>query len=237
MRTASRACDPRENPSTARALFCMPTMPWHLRTSLRDSLSVSARRLIQRALLVCVGGSFGLIPSLHVVYAAPQPDDATAAVDIDDTSTTRRIQLLTVGLATAGLALAGVTWWLWRNTRPDPDALGPLDVMSQSRFRRQTPDTRDRSLSSLKRSHTEAPPAPVAVDLAALAAERRLPSLDDHAGFGDLVDASVPSEGVWPSAARQPAQQVAEFTLPKELAQPMKSMPPPLPPPPPPVSR
>jgi hypothetical protein len=212
-------------------------MPWHRLRSLRDSRLVSsARRLIQRTVLVVVGAAFGLIPSVSSVDAVAPPDEATV-VDIDDTATTRRIQLLTAGLAAAGLALGGVTWWLWRNTRPDPDALGPLDVMSQSRFRRQTPDTQDRSLSSLRRSQTEPVSAPVAVDLAALAAARQLPSLDDHAGFGDLVEASVPSEEISSSAARHPAIPAAAFTLPKELAEPMNSLPPPLPPPSPPTSR
>ena len=46
---------------------------------------------------------------------------------------------------------------------------------------------------------------PPPVDLAALAASRSLPSMDDHAGFGDLVDASVPMEQGALGVTRAPA--------------------------------
>ncbi len=115
---------------------------------------------------------------------------------IDDVAATRRIQIIIAGLATAGVLLAVLTVWLWRSTKPTLEILGPLEVMGKKRFGRSDQHSRRRALDAARpdgaSATLEVKPPPV--DLAALAASRSLPSMDDHAGFGDLVEASIPME-------------------------------------------
>lgn len=40
-----------------------------------------------------------------------------------------------MALIVAGVALAGVTLWFWRESRPDNPVLGPLEVMGDRDFR------------------------------------------------------------------------------------------------------
>jgi hypothetical protein len=171
-------------------------------TDLRQSHPVTfARRVLHGALVAVAAGSFSVAPLVAAPLAAASsvsasvPPADSEAEAFDDNSSTRRIQLITAALAAAGLGLAGVTVWFWRSTRPDPDALGPLEVMSGSRWRRQDSDRRVRSLASVRQSPQPVAAPPPAVDLAALAASRDLPSLDDHAGFGDLVGVGLLAEG------------------------------------------
>jgi hypothetical protein len=200
------------------------------------------RRLLPRLLWLVVltcGGTFSAAAA--ATAQAPPP---TEAADINDASTTRRVQLLTAGLALAGVTLAGVTFWFWRNTRPDPDALAPLDVMSQNRWRRQDVEERDRALALLRVSSSDAKASPEAVDLAALAAARSLPKMDDHAGFGDLVEASLPAESAAADVPARPTILTAAPSWPPASIGSTSALPPPppvnlavnatMPPPPPP---
>ena len=122
---------------------------------------------------------------------------------IDDVSATRRIQLIIAVLATAGVLLGALTVWLWRSTKPTLEVLGPLEVMGKKRFWRGDQNSRQRALDAARPDGASATPEikPPPVDLAVLAASRSLPSMDDHAGFGDLVDASIPMEQGGPAAA------------------------------------
>lgn len=43
--------------------------------------------------------------------------------------------LIGISLIAAGLALAGVTWWFWREARVDNPVLGPLEVMGNPEFK------------------------------------------------------------------------------------------------------
>lgn len=56
--------------------------------------------------------------------------------DVSDADSTRKVYLLAAGLAALGIALIVVTIWFWRNTRHDPQLLGPLEVMSSNGFRK-----------------------------------------------------------------------------------------------------
>lgn len=104
--------------------------------SVRDSLSVvTVRRL--RALLVAVG----LTVAVGVLWiATSRPAGAAGlvaqATTIDDSSSTRRVQLAAGGLAVLGVGLIGLTIWFWRSTRPDPEPLAPLELMGSRRWRR-----------------------------------------------------------------------------------------------------
>jgi hypothetical protein len=53
---------------------------------------------------------------------------------ISDTGSSTTVLVVTLLLVAFGVGLAVVTAWFWRQTAPDPDALGPLSVMSRRRF-------------------------------------------------------------------------------------------------------
>lgn len=53
---------------------------------------------------------------------------------VSDSGSSNVVLAVTVLLVVAGIALSVVTVWFWRNSRPDPDALGPLLVMSERKF-------------------------------------------------------------------------------------------------------
>lgn len=72
-----------------------------------------------------------------------------AAIDtesVSDSGSSNTVMIVSVGLILFGVALLGVTVWFWRVTRPDPDALGPLAVMSDRDFFRRGPIEQRRSL-------------------------------------------------------------------------------------------
>ncbi len=99
-------------------------------------------------LLLMVVGCLALAAALVPAAAAATPVAADAAADtaiavvhpaqtsINDTASTRRIQLMAGGLAVLGIGLIGVTVWFWRSTRPDPESLAPLEMMGRRRWRR-----------------------------------------------------------------------------------------------------
>ncbi len=151
---------------------------------------------------------------------------------IDDVSATRRVQIIIAVLATGGVLLAALTVWLWRSTKPTLDVLGPLEVMGKKRFWRSDSNTRQRALDAARPDGASATPEvkPPPVDLAALAASRSLPSMDDHAGFGDLVEAAIPVEQGGSGA--QPGLRVREQSLGASGLVTTMSPPPPVPPPP-----
>lgn len=53
---------------------------------------------------------------------------------ISDTGSSTTVLVVTLVLVAFGVGLSAVTAWFWRQTAPDPDALGPLAVMSRRRF-------------------------------------------------------------------------------------------------------
>lgn len=53
---------------------------------------------------------------------------------VSDSGSSNVVLAVTLLLVVAGIALSAVTVWFWRNSRPDPDALGPLLVMSERKF-------------------------------------------------------------------------------------------------------
>lgn len=66
--------------------------------------------------------------------AARLVDPMALAADLSDASSDRRLYLAAGGLAVLGVALTVATAWWWRASRPDHRALGPLEVMSRSKF-------------------------------------------------------------------------------------------------------
>ncbi len=69
---------------------------------------------------------------------------------VSDTGSSATVLAVTLGLVALGVALLGVTVWFWRLTRPDPDALGPLVVMSDREFARRGPIEQRRALDAAR---------------------------------------------------------------------------------------
>ena len=65
---------------------------------------------------------------------------------VSDAGSSNVVLAVTLALVVIGSALLTVTVWFWRSTRPDPDALGPLVVMSEQRFVTLGPIEQRRSL-------------------------------------------------------------------------------------------
>ncbi len=87
-----------------------------------------------------------------------------------------------VALVVIGLGLLAFTAWFWRNTRPEPGALAPLELLSTRKVRRADPERQRKALAAVRPGEVE--PAPVEAvsypDLAELAS-RELPSIDELA--------------------------------------------------------
>ena len=69
---------------------------------------------------------------------------------VSDAGSSNVVLAVTVALVVLGSALLIVTAWFWRSTRPDPDALGPLVVMSERRFATLGPIERRRTLDGAR---------------------------------------------------------------------------------------
>lgn len=53
---------------------------------------------------------------------------------VNDAGSTRIVVLVTVSLIALGIGLGILNVWFWRQTKPDPEALGPLVEMSSRKF-------------------------------------------------------------------------------------------------------
>lgn len=73
---------------------------------------------------------------------------------VTDRGSSNVVLAVTLFLILAGCALSVITWWFWRNTHPDPEALAPLDVMSARSFREQGPIEQRRLLDSARPTAT-----------------------------------------------------------------------------------
>lgn len=76
-----------------------------------------------------------------------------AAIDtesVSDSGSSITVLAVSLTLVALGVALLGVTVWFWRLTRPDPDALGPLAVMSDRDFLRRGPIEQRRALDAAR---------------------------------------------------------------------------------------
>lgn len=105
------------------------------------------------------------------------------AAELTEAQASLRVYLTAGGLALLGVLLTLYTIWWWRGTRPEPPALGPLEVMSDRRWDKAgEPDRRrwvdgHRPAGALALDGHVAGPEPI--DLSVLARS----SVDD---FGDL---------------------------------------------------
>jgi hypothetical protein len=88
---------------------------------------------------------------------------------VSDSGSSITVLVVSLSLVALGVALLGVTVWFWKLTRPDPDALGPLVVMSEPDFFRRGPIDQRRSLD-------EARPGAVAIEAPISTAEDEVPT-------------------------------------------------------------
>ena len=92
-----------------------------------------------------------------------------AAIDtesVSDSGSSLTVLAVSLTLVALGVVLLVVTVWFWRLTRPDPDALGPLVVMSDRDFLRRGPIEQRRALDAARPDAIviDAPDEPVGVD-------------------------------------------------------------------------
>ncbi|MEM9748651.1 MAG: hypothetical protein AAF945_18305 [Actinomycetota bacterium] len=73
---------------------------------------------------------------------------ATVTGTASDPESTRIVYGVVVGLLAVGVLLVGLAIWLFRQTRPDPELLAPLDRMSSRSWRRLAPADRRRMLDA-----------------------------------------------------------------------------------------
>lgn len=104
--------------ATERARPSMPTRRSGRRRPIRS------RRLL--AALVLGAGAAGL----------PSPVIASSGGGrrITDADNTRTVYLVVAALVLLAIGLAVYTWWFWRSTRRDHEALAPLEVMTDRKF-------------------------------------------------------------------------------------------------------
>lgn len=112
---------------------------------------------------------------------------------VSDSGSSNVVLAVTLLLVVAGIALTVVTVWFWRNTRPDPEALGPLLVMSERKFFEVGPIEQRRRLDRARPGDVSVPddvsvsnddgdrPVPLAEDL-----DDHDDWFDDHDDWDDL---------------------------------------------------
>lgn len=101
---------------------------------------------------------------------------------IGDPDGTRTVTSIIVLLIALGIALAMVAVWLYRSTRPDPELLAPLEVMSERRWRRADPVGQRRTLDQARPSDA----APLAPSVAPPQLDEAFDAGPTAVGFDDL---------------------------------------------------
>lgn len=69
---------------------------------------------------------------------------------VSDSGSSFTVLAVTLVLVALGITLMAVTVWFWRLTRPDPEALAPLSVMSDRGFFRRGPIEQRRALDAAR---------------------------------------------------------------------------------------
>ena len=78
------------------------------------------------------------------------------AASLSSGQATLRVALAAGGLAVLGVALLVLTVRWWKGTRPEPEALGSLQLMSDRRFLAASPDERAALLAAARRREAAA---------------------------------------------------------------------------------
>jgi hypothetical protein len=116
------------------------------------------------------------------------------AEQLTDSRAATLVWLTAGGLALLGLLLLIFTVWWWRGTRPEPEALAPLEVMSEKRWAKASDSERHRLVDAYRPDGAAplrtATAAPERIDLSELA--RTAPdSFDDLRDDAPMVSSSL----------------------------------------------
>jgi hypothetical protein len=148
---------------------------------------IARRRRLMTALLVGVATA-----------GVPSPVIASSGGGrrITDAENTRTVYLVVAALVLLAVGLAVFTWWFWRSTRRDHEALAPLEVMSDRKFVARDGVTRQ-VLLDVNRPLGAAPLAPGAPE------PLLLPADDDGATETDGAPATLVVAAVGVGAAAE----------------------------------
>lgn len=114
------------------------------------------------------------------------------AVDIGDPDSTRTVWAIVALLVVMGLGLVMVAFWLRRSTRPDPEFLGPLELMGERTWRRGDPVWQRRRLDEVRPEGAE----PLRRAAAPPHLDESFDAGPSAAGFDDLHDDErAPADG------------------------------------------
>ena len=128
---------------------------------------------------------------------------ALLADSANDPDSTRKVYMLAGGLAVLGLVLIAITVWFWRNTRHDPELLGPLEAMGARKFSRLDSRSQLQLLDSVRPADAEtlrgtsvddsAPSEPIDLKVAKSSVAAGYDDLRDDAAADDAAvdDAAV----------------------------------------------
>ncbi len=142
---------------------------------------------------------------------------AVLGAELTESQAALRVFLAAGGLVVAGLSLLLLTIWWWRHTRPEPPALGPLEVMGDRKWA-TAPDSERRRLIEEFRpvgaepSNRVVDPQPV--DLSVLA--RDVPRT-----FDDLREPMVDPEALEIATSSAAEVEASEPIEPVEPAEPV----------------
>jgi hypothetical protein len=88
--------------------------------------------------------------NLNLVLSAVLPSmfAVLSAEPIGDPESSRRVYATVVIFVALGVAMSVLAIWLFRQTRPEPQLLAPLEIMDSRRWRRSEPGERRRELDA-----------------------------------------------------------------------------------------
>ena len=139
--------------------------------------------------------------------------NAFPAVLAGDPASSRTVYAIVIGLVAIGVVLVVLAVWIIRQTRVDPELLGPLDVMAERRWRKLDPAGRRRMLDGVRPQGAKPvrnqPTEPDYDDEFAIA-EQRIPSFDDLPHLGD----AEPEDPAEPAPTRSVPVEETEMVLP-----------------------
>ena len=170
-----------------------------------------------------------VVVALGGVLASAGPVGASSGGgrQINDTENTRTVYLVVIALVLLAVGLTVFTWWFWRSTRRDPEALGPLEMMEDKRFlagdgtARQTLLDANRPVGAAPLT----PGAPEPLVLAAVAADTAF----EEGGVGEqpqlielpataIMDGAGGAAGAGAREPIDPGLPVAEAPAPEQLS-------------------
>ena len=102
--------------------------------SARDSPFVVRARQVRFVVAGLASAAQAVLSHPGVARATGLATSSSSA--INDTASTRRIQLMAAGLVALAVALIAITVWFWKSTRPDPESLAPLEMMGRKKWRK-----------------------------------------------------------------------------------------------------